>query len=362
MKFIIQFTKLQNLYNFFLFLALLNIFFSTGNSQAKTFSINDVEISTPFEINFNKDEIIDRGFTEAFNELILSIVQSKDQTKLKNTSIKKIKGMIETFSIKEEKFVDEIYYLKLNVSFNKKNIFDLLEAKNIFPSLPLKKNFLFIPVFVDQNKNQVSIFSENKLFNNWNLNIKKYSLLNYVLPTQDLEDFNLIKKNIENLESYNFRDITDKYNIEDYIIMIVFKNNQKIRVFSKISYSQKNNLKNFNFNKIDFNNDKDLNKFIDNLKLVYEDFWKSQNEINTSVKLSLNISINNTNNIKINKFEKTLSDMDFIYNFYIYKFDNKHNFYKVIFNGTPDKFLDVMNYHNYEFQIKNKIWVLNEKS
>ena len=39
--------------------------------------------------------------------------------------------MIETFSIKEEKFIDEIYYLALNVSFNKKNIFDLLESNGI---------------------------------------------------------------------------------------------------------------------------------------------------------------------------------------------------------------------------------------
>ena len=159
MKFISLLSNLKLLYNFFLFLALINIFFSTGKSHAKTFSINDIEISTPFEINFNKNEIIDEGFVKAFNELILSIVQSKDQVKLKNTSINQIKGMIETFSIKEEKFIDEIYYLTLNVSFNKKNIFDLLESKNIFPSLPVKKDFLFIPVFVDQNKNQVSMLS-----------------------------------------------------------------------------------------------------------------------------------------------------------------------------------------------------------
>jgi len=362
MKFIFQLNKLKLLYNFFLFLALINIFFSTENSYAKTFSINDIEISTPFEINFNKNQIIDKGFLEAFNELILSIVQSKDQIKLKNTSIKQIKGMIETFSIKEEKFIDEIYYLTLNVSFNKKNIFDLLESKNIFPSLPLKKNFLFIPVIVDENKNQVSMFSENKLFNSWNLNNKKYNLLNYILPTQDLDDFSLIKSNINNLETYDFKDITDKYNIDDHIIMIIFKNKNKIRVFNKILFNKKNNLKNLNFNEINFNNDKEINKFIDNLKLVYEDFWKSQNEINTSVKLSLKISIDNTNNIKINRFEEMLSDMDLIYNFYIYKFDNKNNFYKIIFNGTPDKFLEVMSYQNYKFEIKNKIWVLNEKS
>ena len=99
-----------------------------------------------------------------------------------------------------------------------------------------------------------------------------------------------------------------------------------------------------------------------NLKVVYEDFWKSQNQINTSVKLSLNISIDNSNNIKINKFENILSDMDLIYNFSIYKFDNQNNFYKVIFNGTPDKFLEVMSEQYYDFEIKNKIWVLDDKS
>ena len=45
MKYIFQNLKLRRLYIFFLFLAVLNIFFSTGISLAKTFSINDVELS-----------------------------------------------------------------------------------------------------------------------------------------------------------------------------------------------------------------------------------------------------------------------------------------------------------------------------
>ena len=358
MKYIFQFFKLRNLYNFFLFLSLLNIFFSTENSYAKTFSINDIEISTPFEINFNKNEIIDEGFVQAFNELILSIVQSKDQEKLKRISIKQIKGMIDTFAIKEEKFINEVYYLTLNVSFNKKNVFDLLESKNIFPSLQVKKNLLLIPIIIDENKNKIFMFSENELFNNWNLNKKKYTLLNYILPTEDLEDFKLIKNNFKNIENYDFKEIVDKYNLKDYIIIIVFKNNLEIRVYNQIIFNKKKNLKNFNYKKIDLNNRDQVNKLIKDLKLVYEDYWKSQNEINTSVKLSLTISIENNNNIKVDKFEKILSNTDLIYNFYIHKFNNKNNIYKIIFNGTPDKFLEVMKNKNYEFEIKNKIWVM----
>ena len=51
----------KKLYIHFCFLALLNIFFSTGNIKAQTFSIDDIEISSPFEINFDKNQIIYKG-------------------------------------------------------------------------------------------------------------------------------------------------------------------------------------------------------------------------------------------------------------------------------------------------------------
>ena len=159
MKFNIKIFNYKRLYIHFCFLALLNIFFSTENIQAKTFSINDIEISTPFEINFNKNKIIDEGFSQAFNRLVLSILQTQDQKKLSKTPISLIKSMIETFSIEEEKFIDEIYYLSLNVSFNKKKILNLMEKKNIFPSIPVEKKIFFLPIIVDKNNDEISIFS-----------------------------------------------------------------------------------------------------------------------------------------------------------------------------------------------------------
>ena len=109
---------------------------------------------------------------------------------------------------------------------------------------------------------------------------------------------------------------------------------------------------------IDYNSDPEINKFIDTLKINFEDYWKSQNEINTSVKLPLTISVKNSNNIKIYQLEEKLSNIDLIYNFYIYKFDNKSNIYKITFNGTPDKFIEVMKDNNYEFETNNKVWVM----
>ena len=358
MKFNIKFLCFKKVYIYFCFLALLNIFFSTDNSHAKIFSINNIEISTPFEINFDKNEIIDRGFTQAFDRLILSIVQTKDQKKISETSLGLIKGMIETFSIKEEKFINEVYYLSLNVSFNKRKIFKLLESKNIFPSLPIKKKVFFLPIILDENKNEILIFSESYLFNNWNLNIENHHLLDYVLPTEDLEDFNLIKSNLKNLENYDYKDIIQKYNLNDHIISIIFKDNNKIKVLNKINFNEKEDLKNLNFENLNLNKKIEVDKFIENLKEIYENYWKVKNEINTSVKLSLTISINNNDNSKISQLEEILDNIDLIYDFYIFKFNNKNNFYKIIFNGSPDHFLKIMKDKNYEFNIKNQIWIL----
>ena len=355
MKFKFNFNKL---YIHLWVLALLNIFFSTDYIHAKTFSIDDLEISTPFEINFNKDRIIDKGFVQAFDELILSIVQTKDQKKLSKISVSRIKAMIETFSIKEEKFVDEIYYLTLKVSFNKKSIFNLLESKNIFPSLPIKKNIFFIPIIVDENKDEILMFSESYLYNSWNSNIKKHELLKYILPTEDLEDFNLINRNSRSLENYDFKEIIKKYNLDDYIVLIVFKNNQEIKVLSKINFNGTIDLKNLRYQSSGLNNNKEIEEFIVNLKKIYENYWKSENEINTSIKLSLTISIENNNNSKISQFEKILHNTDLIYDFYIFKFNNKNNIYKVIFNGSPDYFLKIMKEKNYEFNTQNQIWIV----
>ena len=285
--------------------------------------------------------------------MILSIAQTKDQKNLQNISLNIIKGMIETFSIKEETFIDEVYYLTLNVSFNKKKIFNLLESKNIFPSLMVKKSIFFMPIIVDEDTNEILMFSENELFNNWNLNIKKHHLLDYVLPTEDLEDYNLIKNNSKNLEKYDFDEIIKKYNLEDYIITIIFKNDDEVRILNKINFNKEIDLKNLRLK-----NNEEIEDFTEKLKNIFENYWKSKNQINTSVKLYFTISIENNDNLKVSKFEKILSNIDLIYDFYIFRFNNKKNIYKIIFNGSPDFFLKIMKDKNYEFDTQNQIWNL----
>ena len=348
----------SNLYIFFLLLALIKFFFSTTNLYAKGFNINNVEISTKFEINFNKEDVLDEGFEIAFNKLINTILKSSDLRTINKVSLNEIKSMIETFSIKEEKFINQVYYVNLDVTFNKKQIFDLLEKRNIFPSLPIKNKIFLLPIIIDENKNELFIFSNNFILNNINQDSQSNELLEYVLPSEDLEDLKLIKDNIQNIENYDFSKIINKYFLNDYVITLLFQGSDQLRVLSKINFNNKKFIDNKTFTNLNFVTMENQNRLIQIIKTTYEDQWKLINQINTSIKLPLTISIENNESLKISKFEKTLLEQDLIYDFNINKFDHKKIIYKVIFNGSPDNFFTTMANFGYQFVFKDQVWVL----
>ena len=349
--------NLKFLYIFFIILSLNLFFFSTEKIAAKSFEIENIDISRPFEINFNKNEVIDEGFEDAFFELISIIVNSSDKKKINRIKLNEIKGMIESFTIKEEKFINEIYYVNLGVSFNKKKIFNYLEKKNIFPSVPIKKKFLFIPIIIDERKKDLLIFNNNQVYNKWNENLKKTYLIEYILPTEDLEDLDKIKKNYENIEEYDFKEIISKYNLNHSIITLIFMNDKGMRVLSRISNGNNVILNNQSYSYNDISNTEQVNSLIIDLKLIYEDYWKKKNQINTSIKFPLSIKV--ANNELIKNFENDLNNVDLIYDFYITKFNKNFTYYQIIFNDSPNVFLEIMREKNYNFDTQNRTWSLN---
>ena len=349
---------IKRLYIFFSILALIIFFFSTKAVKAKSFEIHNIEISQPFEINFDKNKVIDLGFKDAFFELIYSLIKSSDFKKIDSIKLNEIKSMIETFSIKEEKFIDQKYHLNLGVSFNKKKIFKYLEKKNIFPSQILKEKFLFIPILINENGKSISIFSNNPIYDNWNKRNKRYQLINYLLPSEDLEDLNFIKEKLDIIETYDFNEITKKYFIKNSIISLIFRGNNEVRILTKI-YNDKNEIiKNNTFNNLDINNETDLNFLISNLKNLFDDTWKKLNEINTSIKVPITIKIKNDDLKKSNNFELFLNEIDMVSDYSVEKFDKEFIFYEVLFNGTVQNFINIMKNKKYNLNTQKKVWMI----
>ena len=348
----------RKLYIFFSIISVILFFFSTTKLNAEVLKVDNIEISKPFENNFNKNDIINTGFKKAFSELLASLVKTKDLEKISTIRLSEIKGMIQSFTIQEEKFVDQIYYVNLGVSFNKKKIFNYLERKNIFPAQQIKQKFLFIPILIDENTQSLIIFNNNKVYDQWNQINKKSQLIEYVLPTEDLEDLNLIKSKYEFIEKYDFEEIIEKYFLDNSIITLIFKNTEGLRVLSRIKINKNISIKNDLFKNYDLNDEKQLTSLIDILKENYEDNWKEYNQINTSIKLPLSIRVKSNSSKKIVEFESTLQSIDLINNFSIKKLDKNYIFYEIVFNGPPQNFIRIMSEKDYDFNTQKKIWIL----
>ena len=356
MQIINKFLRLKKVYIFFSSFVLFIIIFSTTYLQANTFKVTDIEISSPFELNFKKNSVIDDGFRTSFSNLLSMITTSGDKNKIQKISMKEIKSMIDSFTISDEKFINNEYFAKLETTFNKKKILIFLEKKGVFPSIPIKNKVLLVPIVVDTETDNIYLFNNNIFYEKWNKVRKNYQLLDYLLPNEDIEDLNNIQKESNSIETYDFSNLIKKYDLKDYIIVIIYKNDNEIKILSKINLNDSLKINNQKYSKLNLNVDEDFNKILENLKNTYEDEWKKSNEINTSIKLPLTLSINSKDYKKISKLEDTLNNFDLISDFYILKFDSQSIQYKIIFNGSPKTFLNDMSNKDFDLVTENNIW------
>ena len=358
MQIINKILRLQKVYIFFISFVLFIIIFSTTYLHANAFRVSDIEISSPFTLNFKKSRVIDKGFQVSFLNLLSMITTSDDKTQIKDITIKELKSMIDSFTISDEKFINNEYFAILETTFNKKKILNFLETKNIFPSIPIRNQVLLIPILVDTETENIYLFNNNIFYEKWNDKKNNYQLLDYLLPSEDLDDLIKLQEMSNSIETYDFINLIKKYDLKDYIISIIYKNRNEVKILSKINLNNSLKINNQKYSKVNLSKENDINKILDNLKSIYEDEWKKNNEINTSIKLPLTISINSRDYKRIINLEEVLTNIDLISNFYILNFSNENTQYKIIYNGSPKTFFNDMTNKNFDLIMKNNVWTV----
>ena len=343
-------------YIFFLSFIIIFIQFSTAVHSNEVYKIDEIEISEKFEQDFNKNKIINRAFRIAFNELISKITLSTDSDKLNKIKTTEIKNLVEFFAVTDEKFINNLYVANFEVEFNKQSIINLLEKNNIFPSIPTKKDMLIMPVYIKNNQYKAALYSENNFYLQWNENNEKHSLISYILPNEDIEDIRLIIENIDEIENYNFEKIIEKYNLNDFIIVVFYENEIELNVLSKVHFNKSHKILNYKFNNFKIDNLNSVNNVIKKLKNSYEDEWKKLNQINSSINLTLTLALESKNHKLINNFEKTLSNLDLVAKYNINKFSNEKVIYKIVYNSSPNKFIEEITSSGFNIDNSSAIW------
>ena len=347
------------LYIIYISIIIYNLIFQIKPAGANIYKVENVQIIEPYNLEFKKEKVIDQAFLIAFKTLITMIINSNDLSKINFKEITNVKPMIDSFSITDEKFSNNQYIAKFNILFDKESIFDYLNQKNILSSLPIRKNILFIPVYINLDNDEHYMFNQNNFYNYWNKNEKNFFLLKYLLPSEDIEEFNLINKNIKNIENYDFQEILKKYDYEDYIIAIFFFSKNNLKVLSKINLNNEFSIINSNFKNVNIKMNNFHDDIIFKMKSIYENKWKSINKINTSIKLKIYVSVNSKKYNLINRFENQLNKSNLVSKYSIIKITNKKTIYKIIYNNSPDRFIKNFRNKNFKINTNNNIWDLN---
>ena len=351
--------KINNsLYFFFLLLILIFIKFSTIKVFADNYTVKNIKIKEQYDTNFNRDEVINKGFKKGFKTLIFRIVENKDKNLFKDVPNNKIRSLIDNFSVTNERFVNNNYEVDFEIKFDKKKLLSFIRKKNVISSVPKDTEVLLIPILIDTQNNELKYFDQNYFYNNWNNLNKNYFLLNYNLPDENIENFRLFQRIKNNIENNDLSEITNKYNFENIFVVIFYKNKKNLQIFSKISFSNSNFKFNLDQKNINYEDNKLLDQIILNLKNLYEDKWKLINKINTSISIPIKISVKNSNFIISEKLENILNQSDFVYEYEIEKMNSEEIIYKIIYNNNPEKFLNTLKVNDININSSSDIWYI----
>ena len=140
--------------------------------------------------------------------------------------------------------------------------------------------------------------------------------------------------------------------------MIIYKSKNELKILSKINLNNSFTVNNQSYSNINLSNKKDVYKILVDLKNTYEDEWKKNNEINTSIKLPLTISVKSNDYKMIIKLEEVLANMDLISHFHMLKFDNNNTQYRVTYNGSPKTFFNDMSDKKIHLMMENNVWII----
>ena len=342
-------------YIFIIFTAtiLLIIPFSKSFSQENIFTVEEVIIKGLIDKNFNRDKYINKALKKSLKMLMSKILVSSDLNKIKNLKAQDIKYLINSFQVLKEDYDRNEYEIKLKIFYNEKKIKEMLRNKRISYSQPNRVKAVIIPALFIAG--EIKSFQQNYFYKEWNKNIKN-ELVEFIMPLEDLEDFSKIKKMKDRIDDLNLIQIANKYNEENYIFLFMDYENEVMKIYVKTRLEGNKISKNLLYKIENFNNKKQLNYILSDLKIKIEDIWKEINFVNLLMPLSISVKFNHSSNTNLDNFKKTLYNINIIDNYFFEKFDINSSYFKISYFGTPKRLKSELNKSGYDLKDSQGQW------
>ncbi len=344
---------------FFTTIIFLLTLHSTCIADKNIFVVNEVKINVTRDLNFSRDKYIDQAFKNSFFILMSKILVSSDFNKIKDVKLKKIKSMIDSFQILQEKFSKNKYDAIYRVFYNEKKVKKLLIDKNISFSQPKDITAVFYPVlFVN---GELQDFRKNYFYQQWKENDIENQSVNFILPIEDLDDLKKIKEIKNKIEDLDIEDIIKKYNTENYVFSLMQIEGKKLNVYLKTNFNNNKISKNFSYVLDKTDSPSELQKILIDLKMKSIDIWKNENIVNLAIPLSIKIKYETSNLKDLDKLKNSLPKIGIVEKYSMEEFNINYVFFKIDYYGSPKKLASELLNLGYNLKNNQGNWLIENE-
>ncbi len=342
----------------FLFILItLMIFFKTGNvlSEQSIFTVNNLKM---VKKNYNNiDDLTNDAFRKGFKKLNKKILLDKDFKKIEKTNLKAIKNLISHYQILNNNEKIENEFIEFNIFFKRDKIYNFYFKNDIRYSDISDKSLKILPVLIIDN--EVLIYEKNYFYENWISDKEdnhRESLLEFILPIENIEVIDSIKKNRENLEAVKLSEIFDESKDKDNLYILIDYNRKMTKVFLKGNISKKKIIKNIKITSENNNKNISFEQILISLKKEILEMIKSQNiiDVRTPSFLNVNLLIKEQNDLL--KTQNILNDEDLIESFYVNEFNNRIANIKIKYYGKINKITEKLYKRGLNFETDGESW------
>ena len=336
---------------------ILVIFLKTGNvlSDENIFNVNNIEVIK--KKNINNQELAQLAIKYGFEELKKKILLDEDQKKLSKLSNSQITDLMAYYQVvKKDDEITNTEKINFNIFFDKKKLHDLFYKEGIFYSEIVNKEIYTLPIL--KKDDQFYVYNKNFFYENWN-EIYQDDLIEFVLPIENIEIFQKINSNKNNLLNLSLNDFFQEYTNKNLALILIEETNFKNeRIFLKMKILGKNINKNLIIKKENLNKNEFNEKIIKTVKKEIKKIVKRENliDVRTPSFLNTKIKINKKNNLA--ELNKRFKEIDTIENIFVQKFNNEYIFIKIKYLGRLDKIISQLNDQKIRLELRGEEWSL----
>ena len=280
------------------------------------------------DINSIKNNKISNIKYKIINEIFKNVL-TKDNYIKTNQILNEdlINYFIKNILVEEENIINNNYYSKIKINYDKNKIIDYLRTNQI-PYVEYLPNEFLILIYENNQVNK-NLFSKNNSHYKYLLN--NYPLFNFfITPNLDVNDrFLLNYQDIENRNYKRINKLVKKYSDLNVVILKSEKINKKIK-YSLYYYDDNKflEIKEFYHENINYN------KLFKNLKLEIIDFWKLNNQIQNNKIEIINCQINYFNLLELKQIKINLRNTSVIKKIDLKNISYKKNNYDIFYYGN----------------------------